>query len=586
MPHIKFNKNGSKTIKTEDGETKTVSAEHQVPLKKKKTVETVTLNSENPLDTKSKFSEIEGIHPSILKAIQEDFGFESMTPIQQLTIPTALSENGKGKDIIAQAATGQGKTLSFLVPCISDMLSDKSQKKGIYILVLAPTRELVLQIEQVAKNLLKHTPYEAVSIIGGNKVTVEQELLANEKARVLIASPGKCLDHLTRESLSLDKLKYFILDEADRLLDSGFEETLKKIVFKLPPKRQTYLFSATMTDKVDDLVHLSLKNDIIKLGLEESSKKVSTLEQLYCVVQRNRKLAYLLGIVNQNIDKKMIVFCSTKAAVEYVTTVLTEFNVIKVTQLSGNMDQKKRSDIFFEYMEEKSPGILVATNVASRGLDFPNVDLVIQFDIPEQPSDFFHRSGRTARAGKQGVNILFLTEKEKDVALNYFNMLLNKDNEDVNTWDKLGEFNTDSLTESEIEKFHSKVQQIVSDNSLFGSGYNLVDQYGKVFTMFARKYGFKTNDFDEDGLKESFGVGNNRNRGSGKKFNNKRGGYNNNNETDQASDKHAWSNLYNKKFGDNNNNNGGGKNHKKFGEKRKDFNDNGNGEKNYKKKKF
>ncbi|KAG2393868.1 hypothetical protein C9374_003632 [Naegleria lovaniensis] len=548
MPaHIKFNSNGTKTLKDANGNVSTLSASSAVQLRKKQSVETISLadttQSTGALATSLKFSDVPQIHPLLLKAIKKEFGFESMTPIQQLTIPTALGEKGKGKDFIAQAATGQGKTLAFLVPSLSCMLENEKNVQGIYILVLAPTRELALQIQQVADKLLKHTEYKAACVIGGNKVSVEQAELANEQVRVLIASPGKCLDHIQRENFDPSHLKYFILDEADRLLDSGFEETLKKIVMQLPKERQTYLFSATMTDKVEDLAHISLKNDIVKLGLDDAnSKKVSTLEQKYYEVPNDKKLAALISVLRNNVDKKIIVFVSTKLSVEFVTCVLENTsNIGKVVQLSGNMNQNKRSEIFFQFMEDKNPGVLVATNVAARGLDFPNVDLIVQFDIPEQPADYFHRAGRTARAGKKGVSVLFLTPREKEVALSYFNMMLNNDKEDEKDWEKLEELDN-SVTDKQMNDIHREVQSIVSNNQLSRDVFKLVNTYGSVFNMFARKLGFKMNDFDEEGLKSSFGLGGKGGSNFKKSFDksssyNKGGSYNNYNNNNNGYNK-------------------------------------------------
>ncbi|KAF0982215.1 hypothetical protein FDP41_011671 [Naegleria fowleri] len=481
-----------------------------------------------------------------------------MTPIQQLTIPTALGEKGKGKDFIAQAATGQGKTLAFLIPSLSCMLENEKNVQGIYILVLAPTRELALQIQQVADKLLKHTEYKAACVIGGNKVSAEQAELADEK-----------------ENFDPSHLKYFILDEADRLLDSGFEETLKKIVMQLPKQRQTYLFSATMTDKVEDLAHISLKNDIVKLGLDDAnSKKVSTLEQKYYQVPNDKKLAALVSVLRNNVDKKIIVFVSTKLSVEFVTCVLENTsNIGKVVQLSGNMNQNKRSEIFFQFMEDKNPGVLVATNVAARGLDFPNVDLIVQFDIPEQPADYFHRAGRTARAGKKGVSVLFLTPREKEVALSYFNMMLNSDKEEEKDWEKLEELEN-NVTDRQMNDIHREVQSIVSNNQLTRDVFKLVNTYGSVFNMFARKLGFKMNDFDEEGLKSSFGLGGKGGSGNFKKSFDKsqsfnKGGYNKFNKEEENEEDSIETSTNNGKSDRNGHDTNGDSNNEENGSKKR-----------------
>lgn len=491
-----------------------------------------SLQQQQPLDKKLKtvvkFKELPTIHPKLLSAILEEFKFEEMTPIQQQSIPLAI-ENLTMVDIIANAKTGSGKTLAFLIPCLHYLLTKKFRASdGLGALILAPTRELAIQIHQVVERIMKQLStgenskdcIQYACIMGGSSKQAEANQLKNG-VNLIVATPGRLLDHLqTTKNFRTDKCAYWVLDEADMLIDVGFEQAIKRIGSLLPNKetRTTFLFSATLTQKVDDLVAISLrKNCTVRVGFSDE-KNVSTLEQLYLEVRCDRKYATLVQLLRKNQDKKIIVFLSIKLAVEYVSYMLDGYGMTNIA-LHGNMSQEKRTSTFQEFMNMKDPGILVATDVAARGLDFPNVDLIIQVDIPEQIANYFHRVGRTARGGKSGVALLMLTETEAEVCLptfnNYFAGLEEEENgeaptplptsmDDVKKTLKPYEF---SLDQKQLETDHAQLQQWVqTDGYMRSNAPKIANTLANVFRMYFRKYGFKHNQFDENAVKVGVGM--------------------------------------------------------------------------------
>jgi len=485
-----------------------------------------------------KFSELD--MPKELMAAVSEFGFEKMTEIQKKSIPQALANDDY--DIIAQAKTGSGKTIAFLIPIMSHLIQMKKEhgkNLGVGALVLAPTRELAIQIEGVARKLIdaksmKSHGFKMCLILGGAPKNVEQQQL--QESNLIIATPGRCLDHLTNTQFNYKNLKYLVLDEADQLIDSGFDQTIKMIVIKLPKDKMTYLFSATMTAKVEDLAVLSLRKNPLRIGLQDSTT-VSTLDQKFVQVPADKKLAALLHILQENEGKKMICFVAIKKAVDYVAYLLEQCGVANIA-LHGSMTQQKRTQTFHDFMAGKTANIMICTDVAARGLDFPNVDLIIQCDLPEQFSNYFHRIGRTARAGKKGTALLMLTPKEISVAMGMIKMYLksakqggNKD-ATVNEEELLQEYKL-TASEQELNKKQQQICDLVyNDSYMYYEAPQIVRTYSGVFDMFARKMGFGRNDFDQEGLQSSFGMKSKGGASAGGYNNNKggynKGGYNNN----------------------------------------------------------
>jgi ATP-dependent RNA helicase DDX18/HAS1 len=509
MGHVKFGKGEAINNKRPREEAQQVSAE-EVSAKKQKIEQLQTQFT--------RFDEL-NIDESLKAALKHDFGFENMTEIQARSIPVALDRTDT--DIIGQARTGSGKTLAFLIPCIQYLITEKfSKDDGLGALVLAPTRELAIQISTVAEKLISsqymksHKLRYSVIMGGSNKSNEAKEL--QQGVNLIVATPGRLLDHLnSTDNFRVDKLKYFVLDEADMLIDVGFEESIKRISAKLPKNRLTFLFSATFTDKVEDLAALSMKKMPLKIGFSDA-KNVNTLKQMYIECKADRKYATLINMLKANKDKKVIVFVSIKLSVEYVSYLLDGFEMNNIA-LHGNMSQDARTQTFMKFMEQKEPGVMVATDVAARGLDFPNVDLIVQVDIPEQIANYFHRVGRTARAGKSGTALLMLTPIEVEVCLPVFNNYFRGEaTEEQDIADKTLQPYNCSISEDGVEKDHAKIMEWVrSDNYMYSAAPKIASTLANVFRMYFRKYGFKHNQFDENALKASLGMNVGRGGGSG-----------------------------------------------------------------------
>ncbi|KAK7611335.1 putative ATP-dependent RNA helicase has1 [Phyllosticta paracitricarpa] len=341
------------------------------------------------------FSELQ-LNPKTQKAI-EQMGFTSMTEIQRRAIPPLLA----GKDVLGAAKTGSGKTLAFLIPVV-EMLSALRFKprNGVGAVVLSPTRELALQIFGVARELLEHHSQTFGIVIGGANRRAEAEKL-QKGCNLLIATPGRLLDHLQNTpGFVFKNLKTLIIDEADRLLEIGFEDEVRQIVKILPDDRQTMLFSATQTRKVEDLARISLKPGplMVDVAYHEEHSTAEGLEQGYVICEPDLRFRLLFTFLKKHIKKKVVVFMSSCKSVQYFSELLN-FIDLPVLALHGNMKQQKRTNVFFEFCNAKQ-GILVATDVAARGLDVPNVDWIAD------------RAGRTARAGSSGKSLIILNPSE------------------------------------------------------------------------------------------------------------------------------------------------------------------------------
>ncbi|KAK4046508.1 ATP-dependent RNA helicase [Microbotryomycetes sp. JL201] len=343
------------------------------------------------------------------KAIDQ-MGFKTMTEVQARCIPPLLA----GRDVLGAAKTGSGKTMAFLVPAI-EMLNKLKFKprNGTGAIVVSPTRELALQIFGVAKELCEHHNQTFAIVMGGANRKTEAEKLV-KGVNLLIATPGRLLDHLQNtKGFVFNNLRQLIIDEADRILEIGFEDEMRQIVSLLPKdNRQTMLFSATQTTKVTDLARISLRPGPLYINVH-SGRDTSTadnLEQGYVVCDSDKRFLLLFTFLRKNLKKKIIVFFSSCKSVQYHGELLNYIDV-PVLDLHGKQKQQKRTNTFFEFCNAPT-GILLCTDVAARGLDIPKVDWIIQFDPPDDPRDYIHRVGRTARAGKAGRSLLFLLPSE------------------------------------------------------------------------------------------------------------------------------------------------------------------------------
>jgi len=347
------------------------------------------------------------------KTALEKLTFTRMTQIQSMSIPSLLA----GKDLIGAAKTGSGKTLAFLIPVIE--LLHKSQfcsRNGTGAIIISPTRELAMQIYGVAKDVYangKHTQTYGLIMGGANRRT-EAERLA-KGVNLIIATPGRLLDHLQNtKGFVFRNLVAFVMDEADRILEQGFEDDLRQILKLLPKERQTMLFSATQTKRVEDIARVSMNPNntvFVEVPSETLQATASGLEQGYVTVPSDKRFLLLFTFLKKNKSKKIMVFFSSCNSVSFHSELLNYIDV-PVMDIHGRQKQQKRTTTFFQFCKQKS-GTLLCTDVAARGLDIPDVDWIIQFDPPDDPKEYIHRVGRTARgAAGTGRALLFLTPEE------------------------------------------------------------------------------------------------------------------------------------------------------------------------------
>ncbi|KAK0706169.1 ATP-dependent RNA helicase has-1 [Lasiosphaeria miniovina] len=344
-----------------------------------------------------------------MQAIGE-MGFTKMTEIQRRGIPPLLA----GKDVLGAAKTGSGKTLAFLIPAIEMLHSLRFKpRNGTGVIIVTPTRELALQIFGVARELMANHSQTYGVVIGGANRRAEADKLG-KGVNLLISTPGRLLDHLQNTPFVFKNLRSLIIDEADRILETGFEDEMRQIVKILPKEgRQTMLFSATQTTKVEDLARISLRPGPLYINVDEE-KQFSTVEGLdqgYVIVDADMRFLLLFSFLKKMSKKKIIVFLSSCNSVKYYSELL-QYIDLQVLDLHGKQKQQKRTNTFFEFCNAKQ-GTLICTDVAARGLDIPQVDWIVQFDPPDDPRDYIHRVGRTARGNNtKGRSLLFLQPNE------------------------------------------------------------------------------------------------------------------------------------------------------------------------------
>ncbi|CCJ28487.1 unnamed protein product, partial [Pneumocystis jirovecii] len=459
----------------------------------------VTLNSSNPV----MFSDLSLSKPTA-KALAE-MGFSKMTEVQARTIPILMA----GKDVLGAAKTGSGKTLAFLIPAIEILYFLKFKpRNGTGIIVISPTRELALQIFGVVNDLLKYHSQTFGVVIGGANRRAEVEKL-EKGVNLLIATPGRLLDHLQNtKGFVYKNLKALIIDEADRILEIGFEDEMRQIIKILPSgifyfvyiyiyivlleNRQSMLFSATQTTKVEDLARISLRPGPLYINVD-SDKKNSTvdgLEQGYVVCDSDKRFLLLFTFLKRNLKKKIIVFFSSCNSVKYHSELLNYID-IPVLDLHGKQKQQKRTNTFFEFSNAKQ-GILICTDVAARGLDIPAVDWIIQYDPPDDPRDYIHRVGRTARGTKgKGRSLMFLVPSE----LGFLRYL------------KAAKVSLNEYEFSKLANIQLQLEKLISKNYYLNrsakDGYR---SYLQAYSSYALKSIFDVNNLDLAKVAKSFGF--------------------------------------------------------------------------------
>ena len=348
------------------------------------------------------FSIIEPIRRAIAQ-----IGFKTPTPIQTLVIPLILAN----KDIIAIAETGTGKTAAFCIPVLQQSYYKPENRRGkrkLKALILAPTREIALQIGEHFDVIGKHTGLQNLVIYGGIKQGKQADVLHNG-VDILIATPGRFLDLYKQNLIPVNTLQVLVIDEADRMLNMGFEKEVLEILTKLPPARQSLLFSATMNERVLELSKKVLRKPIIVNGTSEKAIPVSIQQKVYLVEEIGKK-DVLLSILRKNDFKKVLIFTPTIFATKEITHFLKSNNH-PAAEIHSDKSQNTRQNTLSDFRNNKIK-ILVGTDIMARGIDVDDIDLVVNFNIPNKPETFIHRIGRTGRAGKIGLAISLCSEKE------------------------------------------------------------------------------------------------------------------------------------------------------------------------------
>jgi ATP-dependent RNA helicase DeaD len=342
-----------------------------------------------------------GLTEPVLRALRE-MGFEEPTPVQEKAIPLLLN----GTDVVAQALTGTGKTAAFGIPLVERIDPRKAQLQAV---VLAPTRELAVQVAEHLGELGRHRQIRLAPIYGGQPI--ERQLRAlGRGVHAVVATPGRLMDHMQRRTIDLSHVSFLVLDEADQMLQMGFQEDVEYVMSQLPDERQTALFSATMPKPILDIVHRYMrKPEILRLSRPQALT-VPAVEQTYYVVPFPRKLDALARVLDVRQPERAIVFCATKRMVDEVSERLQGRGYV-ADGLHGDITQAGREKILRSFREGRTE-VLVATDVAARGLDIAEVSIVINFDIPPDPEYYVHRIGRTARVGQEGAAVTFINPRE------------------------------------------------------------------------------------------------------------------------------------------------------------------------------
>lgn len=407
---------------------------------------------------KLKFEEL-SLSPETMKAVQ-DMGFEEASPIQSEAIPYIL----EGRDVIGQAQTGTGKTAAFGIPVV-EMIDPRA--KGVQALIMCPTRELALQVSQELKKLSKYKKgLHTLPVYGGE--SIEKQISGLKRGvHIVIGTPGRILDHMNRRTINFSNVQMAVLDEADEMLNMGFRDDIESILKSLPEEKQTILFSATMAKEILALTK-KFQNDpkIVKVTRNEIT--VSTIEQCYFQVKNSDKTEVMTRLIDVNDLKLVLVFCNTKRKVDEVTEELKAAGA-KVEAIHGDLRQNQRNMVMAKFRNGQV-NILVATDVAARGIDVNNVDAVFNYDIPQDTEAYVHRIGRTGRAGKEGKSFTFVTGRNEATRLR-----------EIEAYTKVkitkGEAPSGKeILEYKMKKLSGKLKSIISSNGI-EKYESIVDQF-------------------------------------------------------------------------------------------------------------
>ena len=349
-----------------------------------------------------KFTEM-NLKPHFVEALQKQ-DITEPTIVQSESIPVLM----QGKDLIVRSKTGSGKTIAFLLP-----IMQRLEPQGLQALILAPTRELAEQIEKEIRKLDRNVG--SLTVYGGVAIGPQMEKLA-EGVQIVVATPGRVLDHMERGTIDFRDLKFAVLDEADRMLDMGFIDDVQRILSGTPATRQTALFSATMPAEIVMLSKDYMKPDVARIVLEQDEITVKNIRQVCYGLDQREKLNTLIKVLSRTEVNKVMIFCNTKSWAESLTRILQKKGM-PVAELHSGLSQARRNQVILDFKNNKI-GILVCTDVAARGLHIDDVSHVINYDLPKNPKDYIHRIGRTGRAGEEGDAISFCTQNDEPLLKN------------------------------------------------------------------------------------------------------------------------------------------------------------------------
>jgi ATP-dependent RNA helicase RhlE len=346
-------------------------------------------------------------HENLLDGIAAS-NYEDATPVQEQVIPLIL----EGKDIIASAQTGTGKTAAFLLPLLHRILSDAPQDHHISAMIIVPTRELAVQISEHLEGLSYFTSISSIAVYGGGDGNsfIQEKIALSKGVDMVVCTPGKMIAHINMGYVKLKQLKYLVLDEADRMLDMGFHDDIMRILNHLPTKKQSLLFSATMPPKIRMLAKKILHNpEEVNIALSKPPEKI--IQEAF-IVHEPQKMPLVKLLLRSRQFKSIIIFCSKKQQVKVLTRDLKRAG-IPAEEIHSDLEQNKREEVLRGFASKRIP-ILVATDILSRGIDVDHIDLVINFDVPHDGEDYVHRIGRTARAEMDGTAYTFVSQKEQN----------------------------------------------------------------------------------------------------------------------------------------------------------------------------
>lgn len=333
--------------------------------------------------------------------------FTEMTPVQEHAIPVILEK----KDLIACAQTGTGKTAAFLLPLINNLHTEPRAENAVNAIIMSPTRELVQQTDQQMEGFSYFVPMSSVAVYGGGEAA-DWDIQRNglqKGADVIIATPGRLISHLNLSEIDLSKVKYFILDEADRMLDMGFFDDIMMIVNRLPKERQTLMFSATMPPKIRQLAKTILNDPVeVKIAI---SRPPETIMQTAYICEEGQKLGIIKHLFSEKTPNKVILFSGAKIKVKELTRTLRKMG-LSVAEMHSDLEQNERDAVMHEFKNNRV-NMLIATDIVSRGIDIDDVTLIINFEVPYEVEDYVHRIGRTARAGDEGMSITLVAPDEQ-----------------------------------------------------------------------------------------------------------------------------------------------------------------------------